>query len=86
MYTNTHTHRQPSFFLAQITSKHRKLKRLPFKYHSHHGESTLTIQRTLHPQKGHHQIPAANLPPNIKSNFIIMFNIQYRKYRILNLY
>ena len=43
-----------------------------------HGKSTLTIQRTPHPQKGHHQIPTADLPASTQSNFIIMFilNIQ----------
>jgi len=59
-----------------------KLKRLPFKCHWHNGESTLTTQRTPHPQKGHHQISTADLPANTQSNFIIVFNTQYVKYHI----
>jgi hypothetical protein len=42
-----------------------------------HGKSTLTIQITSHPQKGHHQISTADLPANKQSNVIIMFNIQF---------
>ena len=40
---------------------------------------TLTIQRTPHPLKGHHQISTADLPANTKRNFIIMFNTHYVK-------
>ena len=61
-HTNTHTHTQKGshlWLLVQITSKHRKLKRLPFKYHSHHGESTLTIQK-------HFTLKIS--PPDINSN------------------
>jgi len=63
-------------------NKHRKLKWLPFNCHRHHGKSTLTIQRTPRPQKGHHQISTADLPADAQSNFIIMFNTQYVKYHI----
>jgi len=38
------------YLLVQVTTKHRKLKQTPFKCHFHHGESTVTIQRTTHPQ------------------------------------
>jgi hypothetical protein len=68
--------------LIQITTKHRKLKRLPSTCHCHHGESTSTIRRAPHPQKSHHQISTADLPANTQSNFIIMFNTQYIKYHI----
>ena len=57
-------------------------KRLPFKCHCHSGESTMTIQRTPHSQKGHHQISTANLPSNMQRNFIIKFNTQYVKHHI----
>ena len=79
IYIYTYTHKGSHLcFLVRITSKNRKLKRLPFKYHSHHGESTLTIQRTLHSQRGHHQISTANLVPNIKTILLLrsIFNIQ----------
>ena len=33
-------------------------------------------------KKDHHQISTADLPANTHSNFIIMFNTQYVKYRI----
>jgi hypothetical protein len=65
---------------------HRKLKRLQFKHHCHHGGCTLTVQRTIHPQKGHHQIITADLPAKTKSNFIIMLNNQYVKHHISILY
>jgi len=61
-------------------NRHRKLKRLPFKCHCHHGESTLTIQRTPHLQKRHHRISTADLPANTQSSVIIMFNTPYVKY------
>jgi len=64
------------FLLMQITTKHRKVKRLQYKCHCHHGESTLTIQ-TTHPQKGHHQMSTADLPAYTQSNFIIMLSTQY---------
>jgi len=69
---------------VQITKKHRKLKRLLLKCHCHHGESTrtLTIQKTPHPQKHHHQVSAADLPAHTQSNFAIMLNTQYVKYHI----
>jgi len=35
---------------------------------------------TPHPKKIHHQILTADLPANMQSNFIIMFNTQYAKY------
>ena len=70
------------YLLVQITTKHRKHKQLPFKCHCHHCESTLTIQRTLHPQKGHHQISTADLPAYMQRNFIIMLNTHYIKYHI----
>ena len=70
------------YLVVQITTKHRKLKRLPFKCHCHHGESTLTIHRTPHPQKYHHQISTADFPANTQSNFIIILNTQYIKYHI----
>ena len=44
------------YLLIQITTKHRKLKRLPFTCHRHHSESTLTIQRTrTHKASSHAQ-------------------------------
>jgi len=46
------------------------------------SKPTLTTQTTLHPQKGHHQIPTVGLPANTQNNFIIMFNTQYVKYHI----
>ena len=70
------------YLCVQITTKHRKLKQLPFKCHCHHGESTLTIQRTPHPPKRHHQISTADLPANMQSNFINTLNTQYVKYHI----
>ena len=70
------------YLLIQITTKHRQLKQLPFKCHCHHGESTLTIQRTPHPQKCHHQISTTDLTANMQSNFIIILNTQYVKYDI----
>ena len=66
----------------QITTKHRNLKRLPFKCHCYHSQSTLTVQRTPHIQKRHLQISTADLPANTQSNFIVMFNTQYIKYHI----
>ena len=82
-HTHTHTHKGSHFyFLVKTTTKHRKIKRTPFRSHSHHGESTMTIQRTPRPQKSHHHISTASHPPNIHSNFISMFNIQYTKYHI----
>jgi len=82
-HTHTHTHKGSHFyFLVKITTKHREIKRTPFRSHSHHGDSTLTIQTTSHPQKIHHHISTENHPPNIHSHFISMFNIQYTKYHI----
>jgi hypothetical protein len=62
--------------------RHRKLERLPFKCHCHYGESTVTIQGTPDPRKGHHQISTADLPANMQSNCIVMLNTQYVKYHI----
>jgi hypothetical protein len=42
----------------------------------------LNKQKTKTPQKGHHQIPTADLSANTQSNFIIMLNTQYTKYHI----
>jgi hypothetical protein len=47
-----------------------------------HGKSTLIIQRTPHPQKGHRQISTADLPANMRSNFFIMLKTQNVKYHI----
>jgi len=59
------------YILVPITTKHKKRKRLPFKCHCYHGESTLIIQRIPQPQKRHYQISTVDLPANIQSKFII---------------
>ena len=85
-YQNPHTinENSPPFLINKtiFLHRHRKLKQLPFKCQSHHGESTLTIHRTPHPPKGHHQISMADLPANMQSNCITMLNYQYVKYHI----
>ena len=86
IYTHTHTYIYIYIYilsshfqlLVKITTKHRKLKRLPFKCHYHHGESTLTIERTPQPQKR----SPPDLPANTQSNFIIIINTQYVKRHI----
>ena len=82
IYIHTHTKGSHLYLLVQITTKHRKCKRLPFKCHCLHSKSTLTIQRTPHPQKRHHQISTADLPAYMQSSFIIMLNTQYVQYHI----
>ena len=53
IYKGSHLH-----LLVQITTKHRELKRLPFKCHCNHGESTLTI---------HNNLTLKTSPPDISS-------------------
>jgi len=54
------------------------IKGISIKCHCHYGESTLTIHRTPHPQKGEHQISTADRPANTICkisylNFIVFY-------------